>query len=82
MRLGIDWLKTFVRLSKKLFIFFYLSFVDAGLIVLVLLALMRSDLSRAVAARLNLLEERVRREIERALDGYRLNCIYYDIKHA
>jgi hypothetical protein len=78
----MDWLKTLVRLSKKLLIFFYLSLADVSLIVVVLLTLMRSDLSRAVAARVNLLEERVRREMERGLDGYRLNCIYYDIKHA
>lgn len=47
----------------------------------VLLALIISDLSRAVTALLNLVEERVLREMEWALEDYRLNCIYYDIKH-
>jgi hypothetical protein len=77
----MDWLKTFVKLSKKLLIFFYLSRADVSFIVLDLLALVRSEVSRAVTALENLVEERVLREIDRIFDGYRLNCIYYDIKH-
>jgi hypothetical protein len=71
-----------VRLSKKLLIFFYLSRVDAAFKVLVLLVIAIYELSRAVTALENLVEERVRLEMDRMFDGYRLNCIYYDIKHA
>lgn len=40
-----------------------------------------SELSRAVTALENLVEESVLREMDRTVDDYRLNCIYYDIKH-
>ena len=59
LRRGIDWLKTLVKLSKKLLILFYLSLPDVSFIVLDLLELAMSELSRAVTALENLEEESV-----------------------
>lgn len=80
--LGMDWLKTFVRLSKKLLIFFYLSRADENFRVFDLLIKVTYELSREVAALENFVEERTLFEIDLIFDDYRLNCIYYDIKHA